>query len=163
MARGQGGRNRGLGWIAGTYTIVGLITCPMAFSHADVFSFSLIVDSMTLFFVVMTAAAESGDILFSTAEADVLMHRPVEPKTLLLAKSLNLLALMMLLAGALNFFPTIFALATAGSRWWYPLVHLVSLTMLCACCASAVVWRMGWWRGWWIGRNLTVSRRGRRW
>jgi hypothetical protein len=121
------------------YVIVGFFTSMIAFTHIDVFTYTIIVHAMTFFVVGMAITSESGDILFNTNESDVLMHRPIHPRTLLLAKTLNLIAFTLILATALNLFPTFFGLAIGGARPWFPAVHLLSMMVLCVFCAAAVV------------------------
>jgi hypothetical protein len=138
-AMGRGGKPRGLIFVLVMYLIVGFMTSMIAFSHIDLFTFTIIIHSMTFFVVGMAVTSESGDILFNTNESDVLVHRPIHPRTLLLAKTLNLIAFTLILATALNLFPTFFGLAVAGARPWFPVIHLLSMVVLCVFCAAAVV------------------------
>src|SRR6185295_8371922 len=55
------------------------------------------------------------------------------------AKTLNLIAFTLVLATALNLFPTFFGLYIRGAAPWFPVIHLLSMTGLCVFCASAVV------------------------
>src|SRR5881394_966990 len=118
-AMGRGGKPRSLIFVLVMYLIVGFMTSMMAFSHIDLFTFTIIVHAMTFFVVGMAVTSESGDILFNANESDVLVHRPIHPRTLLLAKTINLVAFTLILATALNFFPTFFALAISGTRPWF--------------------------------------------
>ncbi len=140
----RSGKPRSLIFVLIMYMVTGLMTSTFAFSSlVDLFTFSIIIHSMTFFVVGMAVTAESGDILFNANESDVLMHRPIHPRTLLLAKTINLVAFTLVLATALNLFPTFFALAIRGTRIWFPLVHLISMTGLCIFCSAAVVCTYG--------------------
>jgi hypothetical protein len=140
----RGGKPRSLFFVLGMYVFLGLMNGVMLLGiEMDVFTYTIILHSMTFFVVGMALTAESGDILFNTNESDVLVHRPIHPRTLLLAKSLNLIAFTLILAGALNFFPTFFGLAARGAHSWFPLVHVISVTLLCIFCAAAVVCTYG--------------------
>jgi len=144
QSMGRSGKPRSIFFILGMYTFVGLMNGVMLLTiQLDVFTYTVILHSMTFFVVGLAVTAESGDILFNTNESDVLLHRPINPRTLLLAKSLNLIAFTLILAGALNLFPTFFGLAARGARLWFPLVHVISITMLCVFCAAAVVCTYG--------------------
>jgi ABC-2 type transport system permease protein len=121
------------------YTFMGLMTGTIAFAKVDVFTFGIVVHGMTFMIVGMGISAEAGDVLFNANENDVLVHRPIHPSTLLLAKALNLLAFAMILALALNLFPTVFGLAAVGARPWYPAVHLFTVALLGAFSAASVV------------------------
>jgi hypothetical protein len=137
---GSGGKPRSLIFLLVMYLVVGLMTGIIAFSaHIDLFTYTLIIHAMTFFVVGMAVTSESGDILFNANESDVLVHRPVHPRTLLLAKTINLVAFTLVLATALNFFPTCFGLVVPDARPWFPVVHVLSMIMLCVFCAAAVV------------------------
>ncbi len=138
-AMGRGGKPRGLIFVLVMYLIVGFMTGLIAFSSIDLFTYTIIIHSMTFFVVGMAVTSESGDILFNANESDVLVHRPIHPRTLLLAKTINLVGFTLVLATALNLFPTFFGLAIRGTRPWFPAVHLLSMIVLCVFCAAAVV------------------------
>src|SRR5258707_6158318 len=139
---GRGSKPRSLLFVLVMYAIVGLMT-GFAATQLDVFTFSILVHSMTFFVVGMAVTSESGDILFNANESDVLVHRPIHPRTLLLAKSINLIAFTLILAVALNVFPAFFGLSARGALPWFPIVHLVSMIFLCVFCAAAVVCTYG--------------------
>src|SRR5215831_18614490 len=136
---GRGGKSRSLFFVLFMYLFVGLMTSMIAFSQIDLFTFTAIVHAMTFFVVGMAVTSESGDILFNANESDVLVHRPIHPRTLLLAKTINLIVFTLMLAMALNLCPTFFGLAISGARVWFPVVHLLSMIVLCVFCAAAVV------------------------
>jgi len=138
-AMGRGGKPRGLIFVIVMYMVAGFMTGLIAFSPVDLFTYTIIVHAMTFFVVGMAVTSESGDILFNANESDVLVHRPIHPKTLLLAKTINLVAFTLVLATALNLFPTIMGVAVRGARVWFPAVHLLSMIVLCIFCAAAVV------------------------
>ena len=139
---GRGNKPRSLIFVLVMYAFVGLMT-GLAASQLDVFTYTVLVHSMTFFVVGMAVTSESGDILFNANESDVLVHRPIHPRTLLLAKSINLIAFTLILAAALNLFPTFFGLSASGAPPWFPIVHLISMILLCVFCASAVVCTYG--------------------
>src|SRR6266849_635409 len=114
---GRGGKPRSLIFVLVMYAFVGLMT-GIAASQLYVFTYTVLVHSMTFFVVGMAVTSESGDILFNANESDVLVHRPVHPRTLLLAKSINLIAFTLILAAALNLFPTFFGLSASGAPPW---------------------------------------------
>jgi hypothetical protein len=144
QAMGRGGKPRGLIFLVGMYMFVGLMNGVMLLSiRLDLFTYTVMLHAMTFFVVGMALTAESGDILFNVNESDVLVHRPIHPRTLLLAKSLNLIAFSLILAGALNLFPMFFGLTASGARPWFPVVHLISTTLLCIFCAAVVVCTYG--------------------
>ncbi len=139
-----GGKPRSLIFVILMYLVVGVFTGLIAFSsQIDLFTYTIIVHGMTFFVVGMAITSESGDILFNANEGDVLNHRPINPRTLLLAKTINLVAFSLILATALNLFPSIFGVAITGTRIWFPAVHLLSMAVLCIFCGAAVVCTYG--------------------
>src|ERR1700722_15417370 len=62
MGRRRTGKPRGLIFVTGMYMFLGLTVGASAFFGADVFTFSLILHSMTFFVVGSAATLESGDI-----------------------------------------------------------------------------------------------------
>ena len=139
MSRRRSGGSRGMIGLVAMYLFFGLILGFVARTHPDLFSYSLIVHTMTFVMVGTCLLVEAGDILFSVAENDTLGFLPIHPRTLLLAKTLNLLGFATLLALALNLFPLFFGIAARGSAPWFPLVHLLSVTLNAAFCAGGVV------------------------
>ena len=138
-AIGRSGKPRGLIFLIVVYAVMGLFTGLIAFLDVDVFTFSAVVGGMTVFLAGMTMVAESSQLLFSSEEHDILGHRPIGPRTLLLARSLSLFGLTLLLTLALNLMPMFFGLWVQGARWWFPLAHLVTVTLLALFCSGAVV------------------------
>lgn len=143
-AMGRAEKPRSLIFVVGMYMFAGLMTGLLVLSiKLDVFTYAILVHSMTFFVVGMALTSESGDILFNTNESDVLVHRPIHPRTLLLAKTINLIAFTLILAMALNLFPMFFGLAASGAQVWFPVVHLISMVVLCVFCAAAVICTYG--------------------
>src|SRR5262249_60846898 len=55
----------------------------LGFRKQTIFALSASLHAMTFLFLGMFVAASSGEILFNKEEADILLHRPVPPRTLL--------------------------------------------------------------------------------
>src|SRR5262249_26018034 len=96
------GTSFGLSVLLGMYAAIGLAVGLAASAHVDVLAYAPLMHGMTFVMVGLGLTAESGDALFNRAESDVLGHRPVPPRTLLVAKALALLVFTLLLALALN-------------------------------------------------------------
>ena len=139
MIAGRSGKPRGLIFVLIMYGVLGFLLGLVAFTRPDVFTFSLVVFAYTFLVIGMTMVAESSTMLFDPSENDILGHRPIHPRTLLLAKSLGMVALAMALGLAINLFPMFSGLVTRGARPWLPLAHLVSLVLLVLLCAAVVV------------------------
>jgi hypothetical protein len=74
----------------------------LIFLRQSVFSLALYMHGATFMFLGMFVAASAGEILFNQQEADILLHRPVEPRALLWAKIGVLVQVSLWLGGAFN-------------------------------------------------------------
>lgn len=73
--------------LATTLVLYAVFGCmALVFMGQPVFALSVYLHAMTLMFVGMFVASSSGEVLFNKEEADILMHRPVAPRSLLWAK-----------------------------------------------------------------------------
>src|ERR1043166_3818579 len=63
------------------YALFGLIA--LRFIRQPVFALSICLHAMTFVLLGMFVASSAGEILFNKEEADILLHRPVGPRTLL--------------------------------------------------------------------------------
>ncbi|HVX84258.1 MAG TPA: hypothetical protein VH253_05530 [Phycisphaerae bacterium] len=100
---------------------------------------ALFLHTMTLLFLAMFIAASSGEILFNREEADILLSRPISPRSLLWAKIAVLLQVALWIAFSFNlvgFFTG--TLGTFGS-WRFIPVHAASLLLESLFTAAAVV------------------------
>ena len=69
---GRGGKPRSLIFVVVMYMFVGLMTGIIVLStQIDLFTYTILVHSMTFFVVGMAVTSESGDILFNANESDV--------------------------------------------------------------------------------------------
>ena len=143
MVSGRRGKPRGLIFLLSMYGVMGFLLGLVAFVHPDVFTFSLVVWSATFMMAGMTLVAESSTLLFDPRDNDVLGHRPIHPRTLLMARSVALVALALLLGLALNLVPMFTGLAANGARPWFPAVHLLTLLLMTVFTAGAVVFVYG--------------------
>jgi hypothetical protein len=135
---GRAGKPRGLLLLAGLYALMGTFVGMLAFIHVDIFTFGALLFAMTFFLGGTMVISESSQVLFNRAEADILGHRPIHPRTLLLAKSLGLFFLSAFLAIALNLAPAFMGMGLTDRPWLFPLVHL-TMTLLTALFASGAV------------------------
>ena len=94
---------------------------------------------MTIFLGGSSLIAESSQMVFDPHEADILRHRPIHPRTLLLAKAISLFALSAVVAVALNLVPMFLGLALPERPWWFPVTHLAGVLLAAAFCSGAVV------------------------
>ncbi|MGO8699064.1 MAG: hypothetical protein ACLQVY_15215 [Limisphaerales bacterium] len=119
------------------YAAVGMSS--FAFVRQPVFALSLYLHATTLFFLGMFVAASSGEVLFNKEEADILLHRPVAPQTLLWAKIGVLVRVSLWLAGAFNLAGFFAGMGASDGGWLYPVAHLLSTVLEALFCAGGVV------------------------
>jgi hypothetical protein len=87
----------------------------------------------------MFVAASAGEVLFNKEEGDILMHRPVTPKTLLWAKIAVLVQVSLWLAGAFNLIGFLVGLGAADGGWRFPIAHALSTSLEALFCTACVV------------------------
>ena len=119
------------------YALVGLMA--LAFVRQPVFALSAYLHAMTIMFLGMFVASSAGEILFNKEEADILLHRPIEPRTLLWAKIRVLVEVSLWLAIAFNLAGLFVGVFTPDGSWLFTPVHLLSTVLEALFCTSTVV------------------------
>jgi ABC-2 type transport system permease protein len=119
------------------YLLLGLVALP--FHGKPVFALSVWLHSMTFVFLGMFVAASAGEILFNREEADILLHRPIQPRTLLWAKIGTLVQVSLWMAGALNVAGLWVGTATTDGGWRFAVTHVVSTVLEALFCTGFVV------------------------
>ncbi len=114
------------------YAALGMLA--LNFIGQPVFALSVYLHAATFVFLGMFVAASAGEILFNREEADILMHRPVEPRTLLWAKVRVLVEVSLWIAGAFNLVGMF-----VGGGWRFPIAHAVSTVLEALFCTGCVV------------------------
>lgn len=113
----------------GMYMFVGFTTAIFAFTRPDIFIYSLIASSVTLFIVALAVVTESGNVIFNETEPDIIGHLPVSSRTLFAAKVLNIFFFTLLLTIAANLLPVIAGVFVRGSGLLFLLAHSLSATL----------------------------------
>ncbi|MCW1924595.1 hypothetical protein OKA05_18670 [Luteolibacter arcticus] len=117
------------------YALVGL--AALTFVGQPSFTLSFYLHGMSLLFLGMFVAASAGEILFNKDEPEILLHRPVDARTLLWAKVTVLLRVSLWVACTFNLTGLI-----VGTVKWSPIfapVHLVSTALAALFCTGSVV------------------------
>jgi ABC-2 type transport system permease protein len=87
----------------------------------------------------MFVASSAGEVLFNKEEADILLHRPIDPKTMLWSKIQVLVEVSLWIAGAFNLAGLFAGLASPDGGWRFPLVHAFSTVIEALFCTGCVV------------------------
>jgi ABC-2 type transport system permease protein len=129
------GRKLALSLVA--YAAFGLVA--LAFRGQSTLALSAYLHTMTLMFLGMFVASSAGEILFNREEADILMHRPIDPRSLLWAKVRVLVEVSAWLAGAFNLAGFFVGANYADRGWLYVPAHALSTLLLALFCTGSVV------------------------
>ncbi len=117
------------------YALLGCMA--LGFGHQPVFALAAYLHALTFAFLGMFVASSAGEVLFNKEEADILLHRPIRPKTMLWAKIRVLVEVSLWLALAFNLVGFFVGFHSAG--WRFPIVHLFSTTLEALFCTGSVV------------------------
>lgn len=118
------------------YALFGLMA--LLLRGQPVFAIAVYLHAMTFVFISMYVASSAGEVLFNREEADILLHRPIEPRSLLWAKVSVLVQVSLWLAAAFNV-TGLFVGAVSSRSWVFPLVHALSTALSVLFCVGFVV------------------------
>ncbi len=104
-----------------------------------IFALSIYLHAMTFAFLGMFVAASAGEILFNKEEADILLHRPIDPKTMLWSKIRVLVEISLWIAGAFNLVGFFAGLGSPDGGWRFPIVHAISIVFEALFCTGCIV------------------------
>jgi len=125
-------------WV--TLALYALTGClALLFRRQSVFALGVYLHAMTFMFLGMFVASSAGEVLFNQEEGDILLHRPVQPRTLLWAKVRVLVEVSLWVAGAFNLVGCLAGAMGRGGSWLFPLAHALSTTLEAVFCTSSVV------------------------
>jgi ABC-2 type transport system permease protein len=120
------------------YTVFGAGVA--SFSRTQpLFTFSLYLHSSTILLLGMYVASSAGEVLFNKEEADILLHRPVPPRTMLWAKVRVLVEVSLWLAGAFNLAGFFIGAFKPDGGWFFLVAHILSVTLEALFCTGGVV------------------------
>ncbi|HEY3897323.1 MAG TPA: hypothetical protein VGM54_01850 [Chthoniobacter sp.] len=126
--------------LAFTLILYALVGCfGLYFLNGPVFTLSLYLHGMTLVFCGLFIAASAGETLFNKEEADILLHRPISPQTLLRAKLTVLVQVSLWIAGAFNLAGTLGGFRAIDASLIFPVAHIISTVLEAVFCTSCVV------------------------
>jgi len=111
----------------------------LAFLRQNVLALSIYLHAMTFMFLGMFVASSAGEVLFNKDEADILLHRPVNPKAMLWAKISVMVQVALWLALALNLIGLFVGIGVRDGSWLYPLAHVASTVLEAFFCTGVIV------------------------
>jgi hypothetical protein len=119
------------------YAFLGMLA--LFFFGQPVFALSIYLHGMTFMFLGMFIASSAGEILFNKEEADILLHRPIETKSLLWAKVRVLVEVSLWLACAFNLVGFFIGAGASDGGLLFPVAHTISTVLQAMFCTGCVV------------------------
>ncbi|HUB25366.1 MAG TPA: hypothetical protein VL992_08040, partial [Tepidisphaeraceae bacterium] len=119
------------------YFLFGLLA--LAFSRQSVFVLAAYLHSMTFVFLGMFVASSAGEVLFNREEADILLHRPIDPRDLLWAKVRVLVEVSLWMSCAFNLSGFFVGTWTTDGSWLFLPAHAASMVLESVFCVGCVV------------------------
>ncbi len=119
------------------YALVGMMA--LNFVGQGSFMLSFYLHGISLFFLGMYIASSAGEVLFNKEEPEILLHRPVDSRTLLWAKVSVLLRVSLWITCAFNLVGFIAGSFSAKGSPFFGLVHFLSTCLSALFCAGSVV------------------------
>lgn len=104
--------------------------------------------AISALWLVPQLVSRAADTFMNPGEVAVLAHRPVRTGAYLAAKTVYLFKAALIATLPLNLVPALAGLALAGTRWFYPLTHLLAVvlgtifTALVACGVLGALFRV---------------------
>lgn len=121
------------------YVALGCMLLPFAVPKIPWVIFSTMPHAVTLMLTGMTMAAACGTLLFNDQESDILLHRPVPVRLILMAKVRVLVTESLSMGLALNAVIMIAGLMRGDGAWRYIPAHLFSIMLLTLFTVATVV------------------------
>lgn len=116
----------GLNKVAGVYFGISSLLSLIAFARPSLQAYLSGFLGYSMLLLSMAVLQDAVNSLMNPDEASVLAHLPIRGSTYVAAKLTHLLSLVAIIATAVNLVPAVAGLYLTGSRWYYPLSHLLA-------------------------------------
>ena len=117
--------------------VFGLMALMLA--GQPVFVLATYLHAMTFVLLGFYVASSAGEVLFNEEEADILLHRPIEPAALLWARIAMLVQVSLWMAGAFNLVGMFVGIGARDGTFWFPVVHAASVVLSAVFTTATVV------------------------
>lgn len=126
--------------LALTLLFYGLFGCvALSMVKQPVFVLAIYLHTMTFAFLGMFVASSAGEILFNKDEGDILLHRPIDARTMLWSKIRVLVEVSLWVAVTFNLAGLVAGVFSPDGGWRFPIAHIISTTLEALFCAGSVV------------------------
>jgi hypothetical protein len=124
--------------------VISVLISLVAFAKPSLQNYLLLLLAWTMFFLLWILLEDASHSLLNADEASVLAHQPIAGPTYIAAKLTHLLLVLALFVPVMNVVPAIAALILDGTRWFYPLTHLLAAYLAGLFVAFLVCGIYGW-------------------
>ena len=121
------------------YGIMGSLMAVNLLSRFDVFMYAFLMLSYSMVMMAFAVILEFGHSIIHPADADILLVRPIHPRTLFLAKLSHLLFHILLIGSALSLGPAFIGIALPDAPFTLPLTFFIGVTLANLATASFIV------------------------
>jgi hypothetical protein len=138
------GLTAGLNKAVGFYIFGSLLLSLPALGNPSLPAYLLLVIGFSMFALLWILLMDAANSIMNPDEASVLAHQPIRGATYVAAKLTHILVIVAVIIPALNVIPAIAGLHLRGSRWFYPLTHLMAAYLAGLFVAFLVCGMYGW-------------------
>jgi hypothetical protein len=128
----------------GFYLFFSLLPSLAVFANPPLPGYLLFMIGFSMFSILWILLMDAGNSIMNPDEASVLAHQPISGATYIAAKLTHVLIIVSGVIPALNLIPAIAGLHLHGSRWFYPLTHLLAAYLAGLFIAFLVCGLYGW-------------------
>jgi hypothetical protein len=138
------GLTAGLNKAVGFYIFGSLLLTLPILGNPSMPGYLLLMIGFSMFAILWILLMDAANSIMNPDEASVLAHQPISGATYVAAKLTHILVVVAVIIPALNLIPAIAGLHLHGSRWFYPLTHLMAAYLAGLFIAFLVCGIYGW-------------------
>jgi hypothetical protein len=120
------GLTAGISKAVGFYILGSLLLSLPVLGNPSLPGYLLLMIGFSMFAILWILLMDAANSIMNPDEASVLAHQPIRGATYVAAKLTHILVVVAVIIPALNLIPAIAGLHLHGSRWFYPLTHLMA-------------------------------------
>ena len=138
------GLTAGINKAVGFYLFGSLLLSLTVLGKPSLPGYLLLMIGFSMLAILWILLMDAANSIMNPDEASVLAHQPIRGATYVAAKLTHILVVVAVIIPALNIIPAIAGLFLHGSRWFYPLTHLMAAYLAGLFIAFFVCGIYGW-------------------
>jgi hypothetical protein len=138
------GMTAGISKALGFYLFFSLLPSLAVFANPSLPGYLLFMIGFSMFSILWILLMDAGNSIMNPDEASVLVHQPIRGATYIAAKLTHVFVIVGAVIPAFNLLPAIAGLYLHGSRWFYPLTHLLAAYLAGLFVAFLICGLYGW-------------------